>query len=454
MTNRRVNVGAKALSVLLALAMLLSMVPLTVFAAGYVTQGGEGQSQGVKVYMVSPKDVTYDETKSTDAYYYNKIGTPFEPGSNVEFKIAFGNSPGINHLEGANLEGKIGVYNDVNGTSQAASSSDFTTNSVGNSSWPDPTTVVGRDGVTITFTLPDGKLAYGKTYYLILDDFSTSGGQGEASLGKKIVFEFAVEEYSVAVKSVSLNYEKLIFEGTGASEKLIPTISPATALNKDVTFRSTNPDVAAVAKDGTVTSVSAGTATIIATTVDGEKTASCEIGVKETEKNRVLTPVSGLQDLGTNNLGYDIVSPRVLKDLKTEYNVVADMVTVGNVPDISFSFNANGQKTQSAYTVYLYDNSEFVNPIDTKTYNGSLEFTYTSDQSKFVEGKTYYLVVDKDSCSGIQKIGKDIVVEFTVGKMADIPTGSFFFSKESYEIAARTEDTLGLVTSIDYASLI
>lgn len=77
------------------------------------------------------------------------------------------------------------------------------------------------------------------------------------------------------VESISLNVTKLEMN-TNGQITLVATISPANATNKKVTWSSSNPDVASVV-DGKVHAHKAGKATIIVTTEDGEKTATCEI---------------------------------------------------------------------------------------------------------------------------------------------------------------------------------
>ena len=56
------------------------------------------------------------------------------------------------------------------------------------------------------------------------------------------------------------------------------TVSPDNASNKNVTWTSSNSEVAKV-KNGKVTALKAGTAIITATTEDGGKTATCEVKV-------------------------------------------------------------------------------------------------------------------------------------------------------------------------------
>lgn len=66
----------------------------------------------------------------------------------------------------------------------------------------------------------------------------------------------------------------------GKSETLTATVLPVDATNKNVTWKSSNTNVASVI-NGVVTAKSVGTATITATTVDGGYKATCEVTVTE-----------------------------------------------------------------------------------------------------------------------------------------------------------------------------
>ena len=57
------------------------------------------------------------------------------------------------------------------------------------------------------------------------------------------------------------------------------TIAPANATVTDVTYRSSDEDIAGVNADGEVTGIAAGTAVISGTTVDGKYTAVCTVTV-------------------------------------------------------------------------------------------------------------------------------------------------------------------------------
>ena len=86
----------------------------------------------------------------------------------------------------------------------------------------------------------------------------------------------------VKVMSVKLNKESLTL-GVGETETLIATVLPENATIKEVYWTSSNPTVATVT-NGLVTPISVGTAKIIVTTLEGNKTATCELEVYKIEE--------------------------------------------------------------------------------------------------------------------------------------------------------------------------
>ena len=89
------------------------------------------------------------------------------------------------------------------------------------------------------------------------------------------------DETVVNVTGVSLN--KTVLKLTeGESSKLIATINPSNATNKNVTWKSNNPNIASVDTNGNVKALKAGTATITVTTKDGGFTAKATVTVTET----------------------------------------------------------------------------------------------------------------------------------------------------------------------------
>jgi GH35 family endo-1,4-beta-xylanase/uncharacterized protein YjdB/pimeloyl-ACP methyl ester carboxylesterase len=85
-------------------------------------------------------------------------------------------------------------------------------------------------------------------------------------------------ETSIPVEGVSLDATSLYITKLGQSTQLTATIEPANAANKNVTWSSSDTDVATVA-NGIITAVGNGTAVITVTTEDGGKTATCTVTV-------------------------------------------------------------------------------------------------------------------------------------------------------------------------------
>jgi hypothetical protein len=82
----------------------------------------------------------------------------------------------------------------------------------------------------------------------------------------------------VAVTGVALNKSSTSLN-TGSAETLVPIITPSGATNQNLTWASSDAYIATVSAGGLVTAVAAGTATITVTTVDGNKTATCNVTV-------------------------------------------------------------------------------------------------------------------------------------------------------------------------------
>ena len=93
--------------------------------------------------------------------------------------------------------------------------------------------------------------------------------------GKEASCEVTVTPRTISVESITLNKPQLSLV-KGATETLTATVLPTTATDKAVTWESGDTAVATV-KDGIVTAVAAGNATITAKA--GEKTATCAVTV-------------------------------------------------------------------------------------------------------------------------------------------------------------------------------
>lgn len=82
---------------------------------------------------------------------------------------------------------------------------------------------------------------------------------------------FPVASVSVAPASKTL--------AVGETQQLTPTVLPASAVNKKVTYTTSDATKATVSATGLVTAVAAGAVSIVVHTVDGNKTATCAVTV-------------------------------------------------------------------------------------------------------------------------------------------------------------------------------
>lgn len=94
----------------------------------------------------------------------------------------------------------------------------------------------------------------------------------------KATCEVTVQKPIVSVTGISLNKTVLPLL-VGQKELLLATITPEEATVKMILWESSNPVVASVNELGEVEALKVGTSTLTATTLDGEKKATCEITV-------------------------------------------------------------------------------------------------------------------------------------------------------------------------------
>lgn len=81
----------------------------------------------------------------------------------------------------------------------------------------------------------------------------------------------------VSVASITMTPTASTLTVAAPTVQLVPTVLPANAANKSVTYSTSNAAVATVSAGGLVTRVANGTAVITATTVDGGRTAASTI---------------------------------------------------------------------------------------------------------------------------------------------------------------------------------
>ncbi len=171
------------------------------------------------------------------------------------------------------------------------------------------TATLKATGNDITWSLDSGTLPAGLTLNSYGTITGTPSAEGSSTFTVKAENSagFTTKQYTLNIKpaTVSVTGVKLdpteLSLFTGESETLTATFQPANATNQNVTWESSNPDVATVV-DGTVTAKGAGEAIITVTTADGGKQATCKVKVTEPVYS-ISADIS--PDFGSVYTGYD-----------------------------------------------------------------------------------------------------------------------------------------------------
>ena len=174
----------------------------------------------------------------------------------------------------------------------------------------------------------------------VIGGIVTAIGEGETLItvttidgNKTATCKVIVEKNVINVERVSLNKNNEIIK-EGETLALNATVLPENATNKNVTWETSNAEIATVDNNGIVTGLKAGTAVIAVKTVDGSKTATCTITV---EKD-IINVKSVELDKGTEELEVGeiiILKQTVLPENATNKNVTwetsnSEIATVEN----------------------------------------------------------------------------------------------------------------------------
>jgi len=126
---------------------------------------------------------------------------------------------------------------------------------------------------------------------------------------------------NIPVQGVSLDKTNITLV-VGNTDTLTPMFLPPNATNRNVSWNSSNPNIARVEGDGVVRAMAPGTATIKVTTQDGSKTATCAVGVlSESEAVRVTGVTLNKTSLALSVGGSDVLVATVQPVNATNRNV-------------------------------------------------------------------------------------------------------------------------------------
>ena len=184
--------------------------------------------------------------------------------------------------------------------------------------------------------------------------------------GNKIT---CVVKVSNKLKSISLSDTKLTLSAK-TEKKLTVTLTPSDADDEKLTWTSSNEDVVKVNKNGTLTTVSCGEATITVKTESGLKD-TCVVTVKHDFKVKSRTEAT------TEKEGKIVYECSLCKKIKEE-----------TIPRITGTWKTDSKGTKFVYTDGTFEKSGF-KKIEDKTYY-FLETGYVKTGSLQKEGAWYY----------------------------------------------------------------
>lgn len=160
--------------------------------------------------------------------------------------------------------------------------------------------------------------------------------------GKTASCTVSVVTKLVPVTGVSLNSSSLNLQ-VGNSGQLVATVSPGNATNRSVNWSSLDMGVATVDENGKVTAVAPGSVKITAQTVDGSKTATCNITVIP-----VQIPVSGVS-LNESSVNLPLDDAIRLTATVLPENATNKNITWSSSNTSVASVDSNGNITARAY---------------------------------------------------------------------------------------------------------
>jgi uncharacterized protein YjdB len=217
------------------------------------------------------------------------------------------------------------------------------------------------NGITTTLTLSVSSSSFTVSISTVTDDISvmteitgtipiTSSDENDTSpvIIVEVTLAPQVDNGSKAVIGVVLNKTAIDLD-VGDTETLLATVLPSNAVNKNVTWSSSNTSIASVSSNGIVTAVSEGSATITVTTTDGRKTATCNVTVNPPLTSATLASYLATLPVNTANTAYNIS----LKVSSTgEFTTIK--TALGGAPNKYINFDLTGSTVTSIGRMAFY----------------------------------------------------------------------------------------------------
>ncbi|MCL2064472.1 MAG: Ig-like domain-containing protein [Candidatus Cloacimonetes bacterium] len=154
----------------------------------------------------------------------------------------------------------------------------------------------------------------------------------------------------IPVENIILSDTQISLE-VGEIKILTATIYPENATNQQIVWSSNDDDVAIISQDGVVEAISDGTATITATTIDGNVTSECSVYINSSDVFYVLNTIQWESAIDIISQGSDITNYTlmIINDFEvsgTRVNTFGDRndiyVTIAGDQTISLSSDSTG----------------------------------------------------------------------------------------------------------------
>jgi Leucine-rich repeat (LRR) protein/uncharacterized protein YjdB len=178
---------------------------------------------------------------------------------------------------------------------------------------------VGENDIKVEVTAEDGTI---KAYSIIVTRAAES----------------VVNVTGITLDKTSTTVEK------GKTDQLTEVVAPENATNKNITWTSDKPEIAAVDQTGKITALAEGTAIITAATEDGNKTAACSVTVIDNSQTNPVDITTDLPENASFKLGSDArVTINAVND-SDENQPVSLILALFNKDDNAFVTYTAGQQ--------------------------------------------------------------------------------------------------------------
>ena len=188
-----------------------------------------------------------------------------------------------------------------------------------------------------------------------------------------------------AVNGVSLNYDSLTMQA-GKTVVLTATVTPDTALNKEVSWTSSNTSVATV-NNGAITAIKEGTTVITVTTKEGGFNAQCVLTVITKEEDEqpykpdeTDTDIYSITDQTLSSGTYDATEDEYTFSVNKNYKQI-----YVNAPDKNIVIELNGVTIENGTNAPIY--VEDCEGIDISAKKNTVN--YVKDKRTSLVGESY-----------------------------------------------------------------